>query len=226
MGRFRRKLHPEFLVHVTGRCNNREEFPVPIDESWEIFSDFLHLLSGWFGIRIHQFVLMPNHFHLICRDPCLKLPDGMRMFMAETSKELSRKSGRINRIWGRPYHTTLIQSSLHSLFAYKYVYRNPVAAGICQSVEEYPWSSLSVLLGRVSGSFPIEEDVQLFQQTEEVLRWLNTRYSSRDSHSIRMSFRKAVFALPMDPNSRKPVTLDEFEAISNAKNPGMLGGTL
>jgi putative transposase len=97
-------------------------------EAWELFSDYLYFINKNFGIRIHSFVLMPNHFHMIARDPELNLSSAMNYFMRETSKLMASESRTINRVWGAPFHSSLIDSPLYYLHAYKYVYRNPVVS--------------------------------------------------------------------------------------------------
>jgi putative transposase len=118
----------EFPFHITARSNNRALFPVSMPEAWELFSDYLYFINKNFGIRIHSFVLMPNHFHMIARDPELNLSSAMNYFMRETSKLMASESRTINRVWGAPFHSSLIDSPLYYLHAYKYVYRNPVVS--------------------------------------------------------------------------------------------------
>lgn len=199
MSHIPRKLHPEFPIHVTARCNNRERFPVALPEAWDIFSDYLHLLHQY-QILIHSFTLMQNHFHLICLDPETNLSKGMNTFMRETSKEMNRLSGRINRVWGGPFHSSIISNPRYYLYAYKYNYRNPVAAGICRKVEDYPWSTLQILLGQKRGIIPLEKDETLFPDVEGALGWLNESYEEQEAQSIRHALGKKVFKFPLAKN--------------------------
>ena len=142
-----RLLSTEFPIHITARSNNRERFPIPLPEVWEILEDQLVMLNKGFGIQIINFVLMPNHFHMIVLDPLGNLSNGMEYFMRESSREIGRSCNRINRIWGAKFHSTVIASSQYFFVCYRYTYRNPVTAGLAQSVLDYEFSSLRVLLG-------------------------------------------------------------------------------
>ena len=208
-----RSVEPDFPIHITGRCNNREPFPVSIDLAWDIFSNWLHVLRFQFDIRIHVFVLMPNHYHLICRDPSLNLSRGMACFMRETSREMAFGSNRINRIWGRRFHHTNIKSPLQYFHASKYVYRNPVAAGLCSEVEDYPWSSLQIILGLSRGIIPLETDENLIHATEKTLRWLNHSYEKQDVESLGAAFRRPEFKLRPHPHFRKPSLLEDWRSV-------------
>lgn len=209
-----RVLSPEFPIHVCGRVNNRERFPVPNALAWELFSDYLHILRFQFNIRIISFVLMPNHFHLICLDPDLQLSKAMNFFMRETSREMAICAGRINRIWGAPFFSSVIPDPLYYLHAYKYCYRNPVAANIVQKVEDYPWSTLQMLLGRRRGIIPLQEDQTLFNSPDDTVRWLNEAYAQEESTLIQASLRKKNFKFPMNPMNRKKFPLDSLDSIS------------
>ncbi len=213
MSRFQRKLHPDFPLHITGRCNNRENFPVPIEHAWGVFSDHLYLINQRFNIRVCAFVLMSNHYHLICRDPELQLSKGMEFFMRETSKEMARRSGRINRIWGAPFYSSIITSPLHYLHAYKYLYRNPVAAAMSENVETYPWSTLQILLGQRRGIFPIEADETLFSNPEGTIKWLNQNYKKEEAMALQQAFRKKLFKISKDSKTRRRLQLESWDSV-------------
>ena len=213
MHRGSRVLTPDFPIHITGRCNNREAFPVPLDEAWEIFSNWLHLLRFQFDVHLHVFVLMPNHFHLLCRDPNLNLSKGMACFLRETSREMAFGSHRINRIWGRRFHNTNVRGPLQYLHASKYIYRNPVAARLCERVEEYPWSSLPSTLGMRKSIIPLETDENLIEATEQTLRWLNQPYQEREIISIKSAFKKREFVLSPDAKLKRQTHLNDWSSV-------------
>lgn len=48
------------------------------------------------------------------------------------------------------FHSRLIESEGHLLEVLRYIYRNPVDAGICVLPEDWIWSSYSATIGRAS----------------------------------------------------------------------------
>lgn len=185
--------------HVSARCINKEWFALPMDELWDLFSDYLFFIHYAFGIRIHSFVLMNNHFHMIVRTPNLNLDAAMNYFMRETSRIIGFRSGRINQVYGGPYHWSLIKSPNYYLHAYKYVYRNPVDGGLSSQVENYKYSTLSALIGYQHSIIPIEYDETLFSDLEEQLKWLNNCYPSHEiKDDIRKALRKNEFQFAKD----------------------------
>jgi REP element-mobilizing transposase RayT len=184
----------EFPYHVTGRCLNKEWFRVSMDYVWSVFSDYLFFINRAFNIQIHCFILMNNHFHLIAATPEANLDEAMNYFMREVSRRISKKSGRINQVFGGPYHWSLLQAPNSFQFAYKYVYRNPIEAGLCVRVEDYKYSTLQVLLGQQHSVIPLQPDEYLFSDFEGQLRWLNESYpSEKVKDEIRKALRRYEF---------------------------------
>jgi REP element-mobilizing transposase RayT len=208
-----RKLNPDLPFHITARANNRERFPMPLDETWELFSDYLFLISKFFGIRIHSFVLMPNHFHMIARDPEMNLSTSMNYFMRETSKLMARDTHRINRIWGAPFGSSLISSPLYYLHAYRYVYNNPVRAGLCDNAFQYRFSTLQTLIGLQRTIIPLEYDDTLFENFESAHKWLLEPPKKKESEDTRLALRRKEFKFPRDEITKKQNFLEQPDSI-------------
>ena len=71
--------------------------------------------------------------------------ENLDQFMYEFNKTISyglrSKSDRINRMFGGRYKWCVIQSNQYFLNCYRYVYQNPLRAGIVQHCEDYPFST-------------------------------------------------------------------------------------
>ncbi len=210
MPRKRVPPNPDFPYHVTARCINREWFRIELPEVWSLMTDYLYLTSHLFSLEIQSFVLMSNHFHLVVRTPQANLSTAMNYFMRETSREITRKSGRINQTYGSRFHRSLITSHHYYMNVYKYVYRNPVRAGLCARVEDYPFSTLHGLLGQRKMLIPMVEDTLLFNPSldERHMKWLNTKSLSSHEEEIRKGLKRAVFSLVAGKNSGRPSELE------------------
>ncbi|MBK9293509.1 MAG: transposase [Oligoflexia bacterium] len=195
MPRKKKLFNPYRPYHITARCINREWFGLPMDHLWEFYSDYLFLINKMYQVEIFSFVLMPNHFHLIARFQNKNMSEAMNYFMRETSRYISSQSGRINQIYGAPYHKSCLSTDNYFYHAYKYIYRNPVDAELTSKVEDYKYSSLFGLLGQSKLIIPITEDLLLFNQNmDETLTWLNKDYKKTDRNLIRCALRKSEFA--------------------------------
>jgi putative transposase len=188
-----------FPYHVTARSDNREVFPLPLSELWRILESEL-LTSSWlFGAEPHALVLMPNHLHLLITTPSEDLGKIMNRLMADVTRIANARTGRSGHLFGGPYNWSIIQSTRYFGHALKYVYRNPVKAGICEAVEDYPWSTLKGLLGGSRLGFPLyftrlalEINLPL-PESEHFLQWLNRPFSKEAEVLIAEGMRKQIF---------------------------------
>lgn len=216
-----RILNPEFPIHITARTNGQKQFAVSMTDAWEVFSDYLFLINVSFGIRIHAFVMMPNHIHLIVRDPEMQLSEAMACFMRESSKEIGRMACSTGRLWGSRFHSSIIGSPLYYLNAYKYVYRNPVRARLSSSPFHYAYSTLPALVGLSRTILPIETDDTLFENFESAVRWLETPPETQTENAIRAGLRRRQFIPMRNESTKKLCHLEDFDDSGKvAATPG------
>lgn len=194
--------------HVTGRVHNRDPFPLPLAEVWDIFQNRLYYINRLYGIQVLNFVLMPNHFHAIFVDQSAMRSKAMADLQRETAKEINSRAARMNQLWGRPYFSSVINSPHYYMNCYKYVYQNPVRAALCDAVEAYPFSTLHGLLGQSRLLIPLAEDTTLLSDVEGALRWLNTMPAEEDLAAMRRGLSRRFFYLPTDRQTRRPHRLE------------------
>src|SRR5580704_8555974 len=99
----------EYPYHLVSRSNNQAWFSIPIDQCWEIFCDKLNHISDVYDFKIHSFVLMSNHTHLI-GTPSEEhyLGEVMNWLQSSVARTINRVSGQINHVFGGPYKPSLI----------------------------------------------------------------------------------------------------------------------
>lgn len=193
----------EHYYHLTARSNNKENFFLPVEAVWEIMLNQLGLLQKEHRLKIVAFVLMNNHFHLLMMTPEEDIDRIMYFFMKNVTLKIQKSSGRINKVFGGRYKGCLIDNHAYLLNAYKYIYRNPVAAGICEIVEDYPFSSLYFRRWKSGLPLKLEEIIPSYIRSE--YSWLNQQYASVEVGSIKTALRKSIFAFSKDRASGKKI---------------------
>jgi putative transposase len=146
MSRPLRLDHAGALWHVTSRGNERREVFRDDDDRRE----FLRLLGRTvelFGWKLHAWVLMGNHFHLLVGTPEATLSRGMRQLNGDYAGHFNRRHGRDGHVFQGRFKAVLVQRESHLLEVARYVVRNPVRAGMVKSAEEWPWSSYRASAG-------------------------------------------------------------------------------
>ncbi len=193
------------LYHVTTRCINKDWFSQPLTEIWETMSNYLFFIHHAYDVKIHAFVLMSNHYHLLISALADELSDAIMYFNRETSRSTTKPAGRINQTYGSRFYRTLIETERNYLCVYKYLYQNPIRAGMCLKAEEYPFSTLNGLVGGRHSIIPLASDDILFPNVEETLAWLNSAPDLKLIDGIRRGLRHSAFRLPNDRKTRKPL---------------------
>jgi len=110
--------------------------------TWNIARRSFSLAYEKHPIILHSFVLMENHYHLVLQTPDENIDRFMYEFNKNFSLELRQKTGLINRMFGGRYKWTLIKDKQHYFHVMKYVYLNPVKAGVVEVAEDYQYSTL------------------------------------------------------------------------------------
>jgi len=208
-----RKQHiisTERPYHVSSRANNKDWFALSMDETWEIFSNCLYLVRRAFNLRIHSFVLMSNHFHMLVTTPDGNLSEAMNYFLRETSKEISRRQKRSNHNFRQKYFRSLIKDDRHHSVVYKYIYQNPVRAGICEKAHQYKYSTLRQVIGLDKCIIAINDDI-LFNGKDDwadIFHWVNDSATTEETESIQKGLKKNEFKLVINRKIRRPSTIN------------------
>jgi putative transposase len=194
--------------HITARTVNRMPFALGLSESWRIFEDGLFALGHFFKFKVANFVLMPNHIHSLIWTPEQNLSEGVGYFLRETAREMNRHSGRINQVFGGRFHRSLIEHPNYLTNVYKYIYRNPVEAGLVTRCEDYLYSTLRGCIGFRAMCIPLVEDELLMSDPTSTIDWLNRNPCGKDREAIRRALKRSRFQLPRDPANHRPHRLE------------------
>ncbi len=205
MARIKTVLQNEFPYNISARCINREWFQIPMEDVWRIFSEELTRTIKEHNLVVHSFVLMSNHFHLIASTPDSNISVCMQQFMQRTSRRLTRKGNRINQTWAGRHYKCIMQSTRYFLNAYKYNYRNPVAARMAKEVETYPFSSLQFVIGKMKPTFPLASDETYRSDPSGTLSWLNTEPDPEKAEAFRCGTHRQYFKSKLCKNTRRPI---------------------
>lgn len=91
---------------------------------------------------IHDFVVMPNHVHILVTVPGeISLEKAVQLIKGNFSYRAHKELGFAHEVWQRGYSDVRITDveSLHQHCAY--IEQNPVKAGLVTAPEEYPFGS-------------------------------------------------------------------------------------
>jgi putative transposase len=138
--------HPGAVWHVTSRGNERREvFRDDADrERWLGLLGKAVVLFAW---RLHAYVLMSNHYHLLVETPVPSLSKGMRHLNGVYTQAFNRRHERVGHLFQGRFKSILVEKESHLLELLRYVVLNPIRAGLVRGPGEWPWSSYRATAG-------------------------------------------------------------------------------
>lgn len=142
MPRQRRVFQDKYPYHVTRRTNNRDWFNLPMNEVWDLVKESMKYAQDNAPTKIHAFVLMSNHYHLLVSTPHCNLHHFMKFFNQRISREINKRSGRENHCFANEYKATIVSDQRYLRAVYRYIYENPMRAGLSKDLHSYPYTSL------------------------------------------------------------------------------------
>ena len=145
MPRIPRSVFPDGLFHVATR--GVPKMPTYGDDNDR--RNFLGLLA--FAVDRYEwtcqaFCLMTNHYHLVLDATRENLSDGMQVLNGDYAQAYNGKYGRWGHLFGdRFWCRSLPEDELEQVCFY--VMENPVRAGLCKEIADWPWSACRFELG-------------------------------------------------------------------------------
>jgi putative transposase len=187
----------EFPYHVYNRSIDRQFFNVPKEWLWRTFCHEAYAASTLWNGKIHAAILMGNHFHILISTPDSNLGDWVKDFQSEFARKISLLLGSDGYRFGTRYRSSIVSSEKYFLNVFKYIYQNPLRAGIVSKVENYPYSTLPGLLGLSNAELPTWNHPlasELFHNTPDLwLPWLNEPFKKGENRAIKAGLKKMFF---------------------------------
>jgi putative transposase len=146
-----RSIRIEFegaLYHIMARGNRREAIFLD-DEDRRIFLHSLGEACGMTGWRVHAWVLMGNHYHLMIETPEANLVEGMKWLQNAYTRRFNVRHTQWGRLFGDRYKSVLVEGEgYYYETLMDYIHLNPARATLInplagQGLLHYSWSSLA-----------------------------------------------------------------------------------
>jgi len=151
MPRLARLDAPGILHHVIGRGIERKKiFYSDTDRS-----DFIERLANLVeegAMDVYAWVLMPNHYHILCKTRNRPLSSSMRKILTGYVVNFNRRYRRYGHLFQNRYKSIVCQQDRYLKELVRYIHLNLLRAGLVKDVKELslnPWSGHSALMGKV-----------------------------------------------------------------------------
>lgn len=141
MPRRARLTLPGVPLHLIQRGNNRQACFFA-DDDYRFYLGWLAEYAGKIGCRVHAYVLMTNHVHLLVSADRAESPGALMKALGQRYVQyVNRAYRRSGTLWEGRFRSCLIQEENYLLACQRYIELNPVRAGMVGHPGEYRWSS-------------------------------------------------------------------------------------
>ena len=198
-----RQVLPGVTYLLTRRCFGRMFLHRPSPLVNAVFEYVLAAKAREYGMLVHAYVVLSNHWHCVLTDPLGQLPEFQRDLGSAVARALNAALGRWESFWAPgSYSAVALQTPADVLDKMVYVLANPVAAGLVRRGAEWPglWSGISRIGGdpwevkrpahyfRKKGPTPESAPLRLtcpegFESVDELKRCLTEALADRQSRA-------------------------------------------
>ena len=114
------------------------------DPAAELFIQTLHTHQHQGKFRLHEFVVMPDHFHLLITvDAGMSIERAVQFVKGAYAFRAARELGFNAPIWQRGFSEIRVFDQASFENQAEYIWKNPVTARLTDRAEKYPYSSAS-----------------------------------------------------------------------------------
>jgi len=111
--------------------------------------------TNWFCVA--GYVVMPEHVHLLVTEPeSSPLATALQALKQSVSRTLSLRAPK--PFWQARYYDFNVWSAAKRIEKLRYLHRNPVARGLVEKPQDWPWSSFRHYATGVEGVVEIESE--------------------------------------------------------------------
>jgi putative transposase len=136
--RYAIKNQPQHIIQ-RGRDGQQIFFE---EQDYQYFYDCLEAAAYNYELKIHAYVLMPSHVHLLATpsntDSISRTTQSIGRNYVQYFNECIGGSGTI---WEGRYRATVVDSKNYLLTCSRYIETNPVRGGLVKNPTDYRWSS-------------------------------------------------------------------------------------
>ena len=137
---------PGAVYHVTSRGDRREPiYKDDVDREGQLA--VLAKALDRFNSEALAYCLMGNHYHLVLQTHSGQLSRLMRHLNGVYTQTFNRRHGLAGHLFQGRFKAVLVDRDSYFVEVCRYVERNPVAAGLVQQPQDWPWSSCRAHLG-------------------------------------------------------------------------------
>jgi len=115
-------------------------------QDYEYFEELMCFYAKSYGITLHNYCLMSNHYHLLIEIQEQNLSKFMRQVNMNYSIYFNKKYKRVGHLWQGRFKSWYVTDEAYLYTLMCYIEQNPLKAHMVKELAEYPYSSYHYFL--------------------------------------------------------------------------------
>ncbi|MDD2451131.1 MAG: transposase [Sulfurovum sp.] len=204
--------------HIINRgVEQRTVFEAPAD--YEYFEELMCFYAKSYGITLHNYCLMSNHYHLLIEITQENLSKFMRQLNMNYAIYFNKKYKRTGHLWQGRFKSWYVTDEAYLCTLMCYIEQNPLKANKVKDMKAYPYSSYRYFLNDKEIPECLQQSwiVQYYKEDAEAIE----AFLTNPVDTAQLQELKTASSLVEAPNSdTKPKVEDlhnMFEKITEIK---------
>lgn len=160
-------LKTQYFHIITQGINKMYIFDTPEDINYYI--NTMYKLSNLHKVKIISYCIMNNHAHILVK---IVEPKELSKFMQRLNLKYgiyyNKKYNRVGYLFRDRFKSEGIFTEQHLYNCIKYIYDNPVKAGMCKRPEEYRYSNYKKIPNIIDGNYEFI-DIEKEEQYKDII---------------------------------------------------------
>jgi putative transposase len=124
----------------------------------EKFLEYLGKAVERFGIKVHTYCLMTNHFHFLIETPDANLSRAVQWINVSYAVYFNRKRQRRGHLFQGRFKSILVDADAYLKQLSRYIHLNPLRANMVDQLALHTWSSYPAFVGKAKAPDWLEMD--------------------------------------------------------------------
>ena len=174
-------------------------FEMPDD--YEYFEELMCFYAKSFGITIHNYCLMSNHYHILLEIQSENLSKFMRQLNMNYSIYFNKKNKRTGHLWQGRFKSWYVTDEAYLYTLMCYIEQNPLKANMVKDIKEYPYNSYHYFLNYKEIPECLQHSwiVENYKEDKETIE----TFLTQPVDSTQLQELKTASSLAGEPNSDK-----------------------
>lgn len=146
------------------------------EDDFQYFLEVLSKCKELCGYKIFAYCLMSNHIHLLMEEGTEPLAKIFKRIGDRFVYWYNRKYKRIGPLFQDRFRSESVETERYFLTVVRYIFQNPVKAGIVSAVNQYKWCNYSAYCGE-NDFTDTDKVLSFFSETKDFISFVNEESS-------------------------------------------------